>query len=159
MIRVKNHQRPATIRVEKALNHRRRSYTEVKAKVVTAVSGTYLHVAIAARMIYSHIFLGTCCMLCKHSRRMKIEDNAKVGAVECLNATLTIQQQGSKDDFNQSFWCELEDHPYFRSIHSAKCPLFYSFIYAIILVLNLQCGKELNKFFPPNSSNALCLLF
>ena len=100
MIRVKNHQRPATIRVEKALNHRRRSYTEVKAKVVTAVSGTYLHVAIAARMIYSHIFLGTCCMLCKHSRRMKImnkgmkdkdnEDNAKVGAVECLNATLTI---------------------------------------------------------------------
>ena len=25
-------------------------------------------------------------------------------------------------------WCELEDHPFFRSDHSVKCPFFYSYI-------------------------------
>ena len=59
-------------------------------------------------------------------------------------------------------WCYVKQ----RIIHfseSSILPSVRSSIHPyhlqVILVLNLQCGTELNKFRPPNSSDDLCLLF
>ena len=53
--------------------------------------------------------------------------------------------------YDRSTWCSSS----FSSYHPCAVHLFLH----IILVQNSQCGKELNKFCPPNNSNDLCLLF
>ena len=57
--------------------------------------------------------------------------------------------------------CELDDHLFSLSIHSAKYQFFYSSFLQIILALNgcIVRGMELNQFRPPTSSNDLCLTF
>ena len=44
--------------------------------------------------------------------------------------------------------CELEDHPVFQSIHSAKFPFLFSSVLQIILVLIGKCGIKLSQFRP-----------
>ena len=49
-------------------------------------------------------------------------------------------------------------HFYEASILPSVCSSVHHFL-QIILVLNLYCGRDLNEFLPPNSSDDLCLLF
>ena len=58
-------------------------------------------------------------------------------------------------------WCDVN----WKLIHFSKHPfhqvsifLLIHFLNKIILVQNRQCGNELNQFFPPKSSDDLCLL-
>ena len=103
-------------------------------------------------------------------RRIREEEKAKVVAVflgTYLNAAQVIQQQGCLEEkfleehpFLQGgglVWCEPDDHPYFRSIHSAKCPFPILPFLRIILVENLQCGKKLEQFRPPICRDDLSL--
>ena len=73
-----------------------------------------------------------------------------------------------KDDFNKSFWENLHFGRVVvwygvnrMIIHFSKASIPPSSRYfsKIILVENSKCGKEFNKFRPPNSSDDLCLLF
>ena len=80
---------------------------------------------------------------------------------------------GSKDDLKKGFWknihfvrvvvccCRMRWSSIFPK-HSTRQVYIRSSIhnfFQIILVLNLECGMELNKFCPPASSDDLCLLF
>ena len=49
-------------------------------------------------------------------------------------------------------------HFYEASILPSVCSSVHHFL-QFILVLNLYCGRDLNEFLPPNSSDDLCLLF
>ena len=88
-----------------------------------------------------------------HRRRVKTEEKAKVvvadGGTEFIQfvATLTIlpwtilENKMNPSVSFQSSWC--------NSSYSQNCPS----------AQQLQCGKELNKFCPPNTSYNLCLFF
>ena len=92
----------------KSKPHRRRIYTEVKAKVVAAVRGT------------ESIQFLTVLLFCIRRIYLKFR----------MNSSFSSYHHGT--------------------IH----PLIH-----IILVQNSYRGKKFNKFFPPNSSDDLCLLF
>ena len=77
-----------------------------------------------------------------------------------------------KDDLNKSFWenihfgrLVIQNGVNRMIIQFAKTSIPPSSHYSIhpflqtILVENSQCGKDLNQFRPPNSSDDLCLLF
>ena len=72
----------------------------------------------------------------------------------------------SKDDLNKRCWEHIhfsmvwnDYHPFFRaSIPPSSLYSIHPFL-KTILVVNLQCGMELNEFRPSNSSDDLCLLF
>ena len=77
-----------------------------------------------------------------HRRGIYTEEKAKiVAAVWGMYTWMPHYPFSSKDDLKKIFrknirfgrvvvfvWCEVEDHPFFRSIHSTKCPFFYSSI-------------------------------
>ena len=56
-------------------------------------------------------------------------------------------------------WCELEDHRFFPSIHSAKCPFLYSSISSNHPSTKFVVRQGIESVRSPNSSDDLCLLF
>ena len=64
-----------------------------------------------------------------HRRKIYTEEKTKVVAAvwgtNLNSAVEKILEEHPLWEGDSLVWCELEDHPFFLSIHSAKCPFFY----------------------------------